>query len=208
MKTLKVLGTAGVLAAAFAATNAYADAPRYDFFDLSYQNNSDPSGSGLSSDHDYGVSGSYAFTDNWIGGASYAHESADFNPAGFSSGTVSGNSYEAGIGYRFPLTASVDLVPNLSYAHESSDVSFPGLSSSTSGSGYDAGVLLRAMVTDKVELNASFDHTTPIASANTWGVGGLYNFTPAIAVGLGYSETSSGGQTTNSWTAVFRYYFK
>src|SRR5579863_4077833 len=112
MKITKTLGTLTVLATAFTAVSAYADAPRYDFGDLSYQTNNDPSGSGLSSDHAYGIGLSYALTDNIIGAASYGHEKADVNAFG-STGTTSGNSYEVGLGYRFPLTDSLDLVPNL-----------------------------------------------------------------------------------------------
>lgn len=50
--------------------------------------------------------------------ASYAHEQADYSPPSPFSGlqtnaSLSGDSYEFGFGYRFPLTDSVDLVPNL-----------------------------------------------------------------------------------------------
>ena len=67
MKSLKTLGALTVLAAALATSAAYADAPRYDFLDFSFQNINDPSGSGLSSDHANGLGGSYAFTSNIIG---------------------------------------------------------------------------------------------------------------------------------------------
>ncbi len=209
MNTAKTLGTLTALAAALTALSAYADAPRYDFATLSYQTNNDPSGSGLSSDHAYGIGLSYALTDNIIGAASYGHEKADVNAFG-STGTTSGNSYEVGLGYRFPLTDSLDLVPNLSYVHTSQSLDAPGLvlTNSGSNSGYDAGVLLRAMVTPAVELEASVDHTTPGSSSNTVGVGALYNFTRSFAVGLGYSSSTSGGQTSNGWSLALRYYFK
>lgn len=209
MKTPKTLGALVVFASAFAASAAYADAPRYDFLDLAYQNINDPSGSQLSSDHAYSLDGSYAFTDNIIGMASYGHEKADINAFGFS-GTTSGNSYSAGLGYRFALMDNLDLVPNLSYVHTSQSLDAPGLvlGGSGSNSGYDAGVLLRAMVTSSVELDANVDHTTPGSSGNSVGVAALYNFTPSFAVGLGYATDTSQGQTTNGWTVALRYYFK
>lgn len=208
MKTSNTLGALTAFAAVLAASSAYADAPRYDFGDLSYQTINDPSGSGYSSDHAYGLDGSYAFTNNIIGIASYSHASADISAFGFS-GTTSGNSYSAGLGYRFPLTGSIDLVPNLSYAHTSQSLNAPGLilANGGSNSGYDAGVLLRAMVTPTVELNASVDHSTPGSSSNTVGVAALYSFTHSFAVGLGYASSTANAQTTNGWTVALRYYF-
>ena len=193
---------------AVSATAAYADAPRYDFVDLSYQSFNDPSSSNLSSDHGYGLGASYAVTDNWLVAGNYGHENADFRPIGVN-GTVSGNSYELGIGYRFPLSDSVDLVPNLSYLSEHATASAPGfISNSQTDTGYDAGVELRAMVTPVVELDASVDHTTPGSASNEVGVAALYNFTQSFAVGLGYGVSTANGQNTSGWTLALRYYFK
>ncbi len=209
MKTPKTLGALVVFAAAVAASTVYADSPNYDYLDLSYANFSDPSNSGLSSDHGYGLDGSYAFTSNIIGMASYGHEKADINAFG-SSGTTTGNDYSAGLGYRFALTDSLDLVPNLSYVHTSQSLDAPGLvlSDSGSNSGYDAGVLLRAMVTPAVELDANVDHSTPGSSSNDIGVAGLYNFTRSFAVGLGYDSITSQGQTGGSWSLALRFNFR
>jgi hypothetical protein len=192
--------------AALASTSAWADAPRYDFLDVAYQTINDPSGSGISSDHAYLVDGSYAFTPNWIGAASYGHESADFKVLGFS-GTETGNVYSAGVGYRFPLTSSLDLVPNVSYVSAHASASVAGFSNSTSDTGYDVGLQLRAMVMDALELDANVDHSTPGASANTVSVAALYNFTASFAVGLGYGTSTSDGQDTSAWTVALRYYF-
>ena len=195
-----------ILGTAVASTAARAAAPRYDFMDLAYQSINDPASTGLTSDHAFGLDGSYAFTDRFIGIASYAHESADFNM--FGSGTVSGNGYSVGVGYRFPLNGNVDLVPNLSYISTDASASVGGFSSSTSNTGYDVGVQLRAMVTDQFELDGSVDHASPGSSTNSVGVGALYNFTPAFAVGVGYGLSTAGGQNTNAWTLALRYYFK
>lgn len=208
MKKARLIASFTAVAAVTMTTAAYADAPRYDFVDLSYQSLNDPSGSQLSSDHAYGVDASYALTDNWLVAGNYGHESADFKPVGVN-GTVSGNSYALGVGYRFPLSDSVDLVPNLSYLSEHATVSATGfISNSQSDTGYDAGLELRAMVTPVVELDANVDHTTPGSAANQVGVAALYSFTRSFALGLGYAESTSNGQNTTGWTLALRYYFK
>lgn len=197
------------------ATAAYADTPRYDFADLSYQSIIDPPGTGsglargleFSSDHAYGLDASYALTDNWVLGGSYSHENADAKFLNLT-GTTSGDSYEFGIGYRFPLSGSVDLVPSLSYLSEHASESFDGDTISNSNNGYDAGVELRAMVTPVVELDANVDHTTPGFATNEVGVAALYDFTRSFAVGLGYAESTSNGQNSSGWTLALRYYFK
>ena len=207
MKTNRTLLLLAVLGTAAASPAAQAAAPDYNFLDVFYQNINDPASSGFTSDHALGVAGSYAFTDQFIGAASYAHESADFNVFGVS-GTASGNTYEAGIGYRFPLAENVDLVPNLSYVSENASAGAGGFSNSTSDTGYDVGVLLRAMVTDKFELDASADHSTPGTASNTVGVAALYNFAPSFAVGVGYGSQTANSQNTNAWSLALRYYFK
>ena len=189
------------------STAASADAPKYDFADVLYQGINDSSGSGLSSDHAVGVDGSYAMTDKLIGLAAYAHETADYNQAGFS-GTDSANSYSLGLGYRIPLTDRVDLMPNLAYLSEHVSANLTGFNKSVSNSGYDAGVQLRAMITTQFELDANIDHTTPGSPVNTVGVAALYNFTSSFAVGLGYANQVSDGQTITGWTLALRYYFK
>lgn len=211
MKINRSLSLLVVLGATAASSAAWADAPRYDFLDLGYQGVNEPASSHLSSAHTYFLDGSYAFTDQLIGSAEYAHENADFHLLGLN-GSDSGNTYSLGLGYRFPLSGSVDLVPNLSYIsqHDSANAagSIGSVSSSTSDTGYDLGVLLRAMVTDKLELDANVDHTTPGSAANSVGVAALYDFTSAFAVGLGYASESSNGQNINGWTLALRYYFK
>lgn len=200
---------AAVVAVAAMSTAAYAGAPRYDYVDLSYGTFNDPSGSNLSSDHAYGLGASYAITDNWLVGGSYSHESADWNPIGsINNGSATGNSYEAGLAYRIPLSDSVDLVPNLSYLSAHSSFAVDGFSSSSTNTGYDAGVLLRAMVTPAVELDANVDHTSPGSSGNDVGVAALYDFDRSFAVGLGYGVSRSNGQNVSGWSLALRYYFK
>lgn len=189
------------------STAASADAPHYDFADLLYQTVNDPSESGFSSDHVIGVDGSYAFTDRVIGMASYGHENADFSVSGVN-GTVSGDSYAVGVDYRFPLSDSVDLLPNLSYLSAKASATATGFSNSVTNTGYDVGVQLRAMVTSRVELGGSIDHSSPGAATNSVGVSALYNFTPAFAVGIGYASATSNGQNSTGWTVGLRYYFK
>ncbi len=206
MKINMLLLIGGIVATA-TWTTASADTPRYDFADVLYQGINDPSGSGLSSDHVIGLDGSYAFTDKFVGLASYGHESVDFNSGGFN-GTDSINTFSVGVGYRIPLNDSVDLFPNLSYLSEHGSASAPGFSNSVTDTGYDAGLMLRAMVTPQVELQASADHSSPGSATNSVGVAALYNFTPAFAVGIGYASAKSNGQSTSAWTVALRYYFK
>lgn len=210
---MKKIHRSYLLACAFATATcssaAWADAPRYDFLDLGYQGINDPSGSFLSSDHSYEVDGSYAFTDHLIGAAQYSHETADFHFFG-PTATVTGNAYEAGLGYRFALSSNVDLIPNLSYVseHVSATGPVPGISGEPgSQTGYDAGLLLRAMVTDKLELDANVDHTSPGHGSNDYGVAALFDFTRVFALGLGYGSATSQGQTTTAWTLAARFYF-
>ncbi|MFI4968520.1 MAG: outer membrane beta-barrel protein [Gammaproteobacteria bacterium] len=193
-------------AMAVSATAACAAAPRYDFAGLSYQFINHPAGSDVSTDEAFGISGSYVLTDNWVLGGNYSHENADLI---FNDEKVSGNSYELGVGYRFPLMDSVDLVPTLSYLSDHATASGPGLvTNSSTDTGYDAGVELRAMITPVVELDFDVDHTTLGPASNQVGVAVLYNFAPSFAVGLGYAESSANGQNTSGVTLALRYYFK
>ena len=207
MKVKHTLMLLGIAAVTMTSATAWADAPRYDFVDLSYQTITDPSGSGFSSDHAYGLDVSYAFTDHLIGAAQYAHESADFNGFGLGS-TASGNSFEAGLGYRIALSSSVDLIPNLSYLAENSSVSVPGsVGSSNSNTGYDVGLQLRAMLTEQFELDANIDRASPGQASTTVAVAALYTFTHSFALGLGYADSTSNSQTTTGWTVAARFYF-
>lgn len=109
---------------------------------------------------------------------------------------MTGNSYEPGLGYRFVLSQSVDLVPNLSYLseHVSATEPVPGIAGEPSSqTGYDAGLLLRAMVTDKLELDANVDHTSPGHGSNDSGAAALFDFTRVFALGLGYGSSRSQG---------------
>ena len=228
MNVLKLWVALAAAGAALAAADAYADTPRYDFLDLSMSSVNEPYQSSFASDRTYDLSGSYAFAGNWVGAASYSHEKADFNFG--SADGVTGNSYAAGVGYRFGLTDNLDIVPRLSFSHSNISVSSPGNNASLTASGYHLGVLLRAMLTDKLELDASFDHTrsvtspvsggvlfdwtpsTPITSANQESVGLLYGVGSSIALGLGVSNISfpvtfGGNHNTHYWSAEFRYYF-
>ena len=207
MKIKRVLVLYGILGATAASSAAWADSPRYDFLDVGYQSFNDPSSTGLSSDHGYSLDGSYAFTDRLIAGADYVHEKADFTISTITTGTISGNAYSAGLGYRFPLSSNVDLVPNLSYVSEHSTASSVGFSNSTSDTGYDLGVELRAMVMDRLELDADVDHSTPGSSTNTVDLAALYEFTSAFAVGVSFANQSAKGQTTTAWSLALRYYF-
>lgn len=212
MKSNNALLLLSILGLLSLSTAALADAPNYDYAELGYQSISDPATSSYDSDHAYILDGSYAMTDRWILVGSYGHEKADLNVPGLS-GSASGDAYSLGVGYRIPLTGSVDLVPNLAYDsdHATSSASYtPGGTTSYTqiNNNYDLGLALRAMVAPQFELDANFDHIAPSTRANTLGVAAVYDFTPSFAIGAGYASEASNGQTTTGWTVVFRWYFK
>lgn len=206
MYTKRIFVLLSVIALTAAASVAQAGSPRYDFASVSYQTINDPSGSGFNSDHAYGVSASYDLNGGLLLGGSYAHESANFSVLNVN-GSASADIYEAGLGYRIPLSDNVDIIPNLAYVSASSSASASGYSASQTDTGYDAGIMLRAMVSETVEVDASFDHTTPSVSSNTIGVGVLFDVARNAAIGIGYGDNRSEGQDTTAWSATFRYYF-
>ena len=194
------------LIAVSAMPATYAAAPQYDFAEGFYQIFTQPSGSLYSSDRAVGVDGSLPLTANLIGTAEFDHESADFNGVPYRA-TSSGNYYEFGLGYRVPLSDAVDLVPTLAYAHDSGTASGGLQSLLNPGSGYDAGVLLRAMVAPHFELDGSFYHSTASTSSNSAGITAFYDFGSHFAIGFGYESKTAGGTDTGAWTARLRYYF-
>lgn len=188
---------------------AEAAAPDYDYLQLGYASFNDPSSSGISSDHSYGVAGSYNLNGSLVLGGGYSHEMASFQiPFSPVTEDLTGELYDVGLGYRIPLDDTWDFIPNLSYASAKTKAEALGLSASHTDTGYDASLAFRGMVTEQVELGASFDHSSVGSSANGVFVDGLYNFTHRFAVGLGYSSGKSDGETTTSWQIAFRYYFR
>lgn len=188
---------------------AQAAAPDYDYLQLAYASINDPSGSGFSSDHGYSLSGSYNINGSLVVGGGYGHETAKFQIPFFPvSEDVTGDTYNVGLGYRIPLNDNWDVFPNLSYVSSRTKAEALGFSASQTDTGYDAGLALRGMVTEKVELAAGFDHSTPGSSSNTVSVAALYSFTNSFAVGVGYDSSTANGQDTSSWQVALRYYFR
>ncbi len=208
MKIKRVI-TIVALASCLLPLTAQAAAPDYDYLQLGYASFNDPSSSGIDSDHAYGISGSYNINGNLVVGAAYSHETADFHTPFFApTGKLTGDTYGVGLGYRIPLNGNWDLFPNLSYVSSRTKAELLGASNSETDTGYDAGLLLRGMVTEQVELDAGFDHSTPGSSSNTVSVGALYNFTHNFAMGVGYESTTANGQDGSGWQIAFRYYFR
>lgn len=187
----------------FGGTSARADGLGYNLVDLGYESFNDPSSSGITSDHAYTVDGSYALTKSFIVGGAYQHETANL-PLG----DYSANGYSAGVGYRIPLTDRVDLFPQLSYDSVNASATQAGVNASRTDTGYDLSVELRGLVTDKVELDGGFDHSSVGSATNNLFVTGLYSFTNNVAVGLSYSDAQSNGSTITGWAVALRYYFR
>lgn len=182
----------------------------YDYVQGNYFSINDPSSSGLSSDHAFGVEGSWALPSDLVALGSYAHETADTTFAGQG---VSGNFYAVGLGYRLSLSDKWDLVPSLSYDSQHASTSGPLVNNSLTFNGYDLMLKARGMLTDELELDPGYDFSRVSGGGNTLTtntlfVHGFYHFTPNLAVGLGYENAANGGTATNTWKFMFRYSFR
>ncbi|MHB8425242.1 MAG: outer membrane beta-barrel protein [Gammaproteobacteria bacterium] len=210
---------------------ANAAAPGYNYLDLSYSRtslNHDVSAgiNGMSGGNGYQLAGSYDITSSIFLGASYGHNNfnggfttAGLPPAGSPAGGFFVKYYMLTVGGHLPITGSVDFVGRVSYADDSwqqgpSNGIFPGLSvsSSETKTGYDVGVGLRAMMNDRLELNAFVDRDDVGLlgqnqnSVETIGsVGALYNFSRRYGLGVSYAHSNQGGG--NNWMLTGRWYF-
>lgn len=164
----------------------------YNFFQLGYGNveyddvNVDGDG--------FGLSGSYAINEDF-------HVFGGYESAGLDFG-VDATSFGAGLGWHTMLSPVVDLVASFSYQYVELDA--PGVGS-VDDNGLGLGVGLRFAATDLLELNAGINYVDfSDSDADTaFGVGGLYNFTDAFALGLGASWSDD----VSSYTLSGRFYF-
>ncbi len=182
------------LAMALLALSATASAGDFDYNYLSvgYGNmefdNIDVDGDG------FGVGGSYAINDSYHVFAGYETASLDFD--------VDMTGWAAGIGWNSSLSPTVDLVTRVSYRYIELDA--PG-SSSVDDNGLGLGLGLRFAATEELELDAGIDYVDygDGGDGTAFGVGGLYSFTEAFALGLG----GSWGDDVSSYTVSGRFYF-
>lgn len=174
--SLLALGVAGTALAAeegFSYSNVelgYIDTELDDF---------DVSGDG------FGLRGSWAFTPNVHGFASYSDLDFDHD--------VSAETLRIGAGLNWPLSPRLDVIGRLSYVRAEMDVSFGPFSASVddSGFGLEAGVRGRPM--EQLEVTGSLDYVDiGDADDTSLGVGARYYFTSQFAAGGDLSFNDDG----------------
>lgn len=142
----------------------------------------------------FGLSGSYSINEDF-------HVFGGYEAAGLDFG-VDATSLAAGIGWHTSLSPAVDLVASVSYQYVELDA--PGFGS-VDDNGLGLGVGLRFAASDLLELNAGINYVDFSDSGGDtgFGVGGLYSFTDAFALGLGANWSDD----ASSYTLAGRFYF-
>ena len=121
----------------------------------------------------FGISGSFAFSDNF-------HASAEYQTLGMDFG-VDLNVLEAAIGYHTSLSEDLDFTAQLGYLN--AEVEVPGLVSADED-GLLAGIGLRAALTDRVELYGGIDYIDFDTDSETrFNAGFLFGITDTITAG-------------------------
>jgi Outer membrane protein beta-barrel domain len=193
---------------------ANADGPSYNYLYAGYSKSSINAYSGGKG---YTFGGSYEFNPNWFFALDYGHNSYN---GGFLTGGFFTASYTLAVGAHMPISDSMDLVGRLAYANDHwkqgpSTNLFPGFTVGTSDTkaGYDIGGGIRAMVLDKLELNAFIDHNDVGLvshdhnnSETTGSVGAVYTFTNQFALGMSYVRSTQ--QNASEWMLTGRWYFQ
>ena len=182
--------------AAFAACvlplSAHAGNFNYTWAQLAYSDVSiDDSGGDFDGDA-WTISGAVELTDAIFVFGGYEFGDYDFN--------IETDTYELGLGLDFPVGQNADLVFGLSYIDVSADV--PGFGS-VDDDGYRALGGVRAEVASAFQIEAGLEYVDLSDGGDDTGfyAGGRYYFTPAWAVGLGYSSADD----TDSWTVSLRW---
>jgi len=186
-----MLRSALILLLAFSAS-ASANDFDYDFFQLSYGNmefddiNVDGDG--------FGLAGSYSINEEF-------HVFAGYQAAGLDFG-VDATTLGAGLGWHTTLSPVVDLVASASYQYVELDA--PG-GGNADDNGLGLGLGLRFAASELLELNAGISYVDFSDSGNDtgFGVGGLYSFTDAFALGL----SANWSDDVSSYTLGGRFYF-
>ncbi len=188
----------GSMAALTLSANVFAaDELSYTWVEANYleteldDDDGDLDGDGL------GLSGSFAFTENLHGFASYSDQEFDLDIAP----DVSFEMLDIGAGVNFPLNPGLDIIGTLSYL----DVQASAGGASADDNGYRLGAALRGRVASKLELTGGISYIDLDDSGDdtTYGVGGRYYFTDNFA--LGANADFADDQMT--WTLGARYDF-
>lgn len=142
----------------------------------------------------FGLGGSYAINEDF-------HVFAGYESIGLDGG-ADATGLGAGLGYHTTLSPVVDLVASVSYQYV--DVDVPGFGGGDDN-GFGLGVGLRFAASEEIELNAGISYVDLSDSGDdtSFGVGGLYSFTDAFALGLGADWSDN----ATSYTLEGRFYF-
>jgi hypothetical protein len=140
-----------------------------------------------------GIGGSYALSNRYHVFAGYEMADMDFG--------VELTTMAVGLGFNTAVSPVVDLVTRVSYQYLEAEV--PGFGSADD-SGLGLGLGMRFAATEQLELDAGIDYVDLGESDGTsFGVGGLYSFTNAFALGLG----GSWGDDASAYSVSGRFYF-
>jgi hypothetical protein len=143
----------------------------------------------------FGLGGSFALSDSYHVFAGYENGSFDFDP------DIDMTAWAAGIGWNAAISPTVDLVTRLSYQYMELEADGFG---SVDDNGLGLGVGLRFAASQALELDAGIDYVDFGDGGETaFGVGGLYSFTKAFALGL----AGDWGDDVSSYTISVRFYF-
>ncbi|MBI2380506.1 MAG: porin family protein [Gammaproteobacteria bacterium] len=185
---------AGLVLSTF-SVSALAASPNYDKLEFGYHDGDDF--------HVYSVAGSASLSDAIFlrGNYSYSRDDLSFVD-------TDGRLYGLGLGYRTPLTPSLDFNAVADYLHSKLETEIPGLgSASDSDDGYRVGAGLRAMATDALELSAIAYHYDIFEDDYaTMDAQATYNFTKAMGAYAGY-EQNFDDHDLSVWKAGVRFSF-
>ncbi len=159
-----------------AASPAMADIS-YNYIDLGVQRIELDDVAGFDVDGDgFGLGGSFEIAEDWFVQAAYAQADLDFG--------VDIDQMSLGIGYKSAMSNTSDVFATVNYV--SAEVSASGFGSADDD-GFGISVGIRAMLTDTFELNGAIGYVDLDDSGDSTsvGVGGLYSFTDAFALGFG-----------------------
>lgn len=183
--------TLGLALLALSATASASDFD-YNYVSVGYGNTELD---GIDVDGDgFGITGSIAISDSY-------HVFAGYETAGLDFG-VDMTAWAAGIGWNFGLSDKVDMVTRLSYRYIELEASGFG---SEDDNGLGAGLGLRFAATRQLELDAGIDYVDygDGGDDTAFGLGGLYSFSDAFALGLGGSWSDN----VSTYTVSGRFYF-
>ncbi|MES2885598.1 MAG: outer membrane beta-barrel protein [Pseudomonadota bacterium] len=172
--------------------SAMADGLSYRYLEASY-GTVDFDGGG---DADgFAIGGSFLLAPQVYVTAGYGNVETDTSPK------IEASTFSAALGFRQPLTSSVDA--NFEVGFLSAEVD-AGSFGSDDDTGYSLAAGLRAMVAKQLELNGGVSYAKVFDEGETsFGLGAVFSFTPQVAVLAG----ADFGDDSNSFSVGGRFMF-